>query len=85
MTPSHIRSCPRTRKLILQEHLERFGEVFADAAIGMGTLTLSGRLVRANRELARLLGRSADSLVGTAYGELTGGDSSAFQVALDRS
>ena len=71
-------------ELILQEHLERFGEVFADAAIGMGTLTLSGRLVRANRELARLLGRSADSLVGTAYGELTGGDSSAFQVALDQ-
>ena len=71
-------------ELILQEHLERFGEVFADAAIGMGTLTLSGRLVRANRELARLLGRSADSLVGTAYGGLTGGDSSAFQVALDR-
>ena len=71
-------------ELILQEHLERFGEVFADAAIGMGTLTLSGRLVRSNRQLAQLLGRSADSLVGTAYGELTGGDSSAFEVALDR-
>ena len=71
-------------ELILQEHLERFGEVFAEAAIGMGTLTLSGRLVRANRQLAQLLGRSADSLVGTAYGELTGGDSSAFEVALDR-
>jgi PAS domain S-box-containing protein len=71
-------------ELILQEHLERFGEVFAEAAIGMGTLTLSGRLVRANRELARLLGRSADSLVGTAYGELAGGDGGAFQVALDR-
>ena len=68
---------------ILQEHLERFGEVFADAAIGMGTLTLAGRLVRSNRQLAQLLGRSADSLVGTAYGELTGGDSSAFEVALD--
>ncbi len=70
-------------ELILQEHLERFGEVFADAAIGMGTLTLSGRLVRSNRQLAQLLGRSSDSLVGTAYGELTAGDDSAFEVALD--
>ncbi len=84
MAPSRSRSCPADAELILQEHLERFGEVFADAAIGMGTLTLSGRLVRANRQLAQLLGRSADSLVGTAYGELTGGDSSAFEVALDR-
>src|SRR3954447_2484192 len=70
-------------ELILREHLERFGEVFADAAIGMGTLTLAGRLVRSNRQLAQLLGRSADSLVGTAYGELIGGDSTAFEGALD--
>ena len=75
---------PVDAELILQEHLERFGEVFADAAIGMGTLTLSGRIVRANRQLAQLLGRSPDSLVGVAYSELTGGDSTAFGVALDR-
>ena len=75
---------PADAELILQEHLERFGEVFAEAAIGMGTMTLSGRLVRANRQLAQLLDRSADSLVGTAYRELTGGESSGFEVALDR-
>jgi PAS domain S-box-containing protein len=70
--------------ILLQEHLERFGEVFADAAIGMGTLTLSGRLVRANRQLAQLLGRPAEVLVGTAYGDLTGGDDSSVDIALDR-
>ena len=70
--------------ILLQEHLERFGEVFADAAIGMGTLTLSGRLVRANRQLAQLLGHPAEALVGTAYGDLTGGDASAVDIALDR-
>jgi PAS domain S-box-containing protein len=70
--------------VVLQEHLERFGEVFADAAIGMGTMTLSGRLVRANFQLAQLLGRSAESLVGTPYGSLAGGDEAAFEVALDR-
>jgi PAS domain S-box-containing protein len=71
-------------EIILKEHLERFGEVFADAAIGMGTLTLSGRLVRANHQLAQLLGVSGHLLVGTAYGELTGGHDSAVDVALDR-
>jgi len=70
--------------ILLQEHLERFGEVFADAAIGMGTLTLAGRLVRANRQLAQLLGRPANALVGTAYGDLAGGDASAVDIALDR-
>ncbi len=69
---------------VLQEHLERFGEVFADAAIGMGTLTLSGRLVRANSQLAQLLGRPVESLVGAPYGDLAGGDHPAFEIALDR-
>ena len=47
-------SCPRARRPesvepVLREHLERFREVFEDAAIGMATMTLSGRVVRANR------------------------------------
>ncbi len=75
---------PPDAELVLQEHLERFGEVFAEAAIGMGTLTLSGRLVRANRQLAHLLGGSTHSLVGSPYRDLTGGDERAFEVALDR-
>lgn len=56
---------------VLREHLERFREVFEDAAIGMATMTLSGRLVRANRSLGGLLARSTGSLVGVEYAELT--------------
>jgi PAS domain S-box-containing protein len=56
---------------LLREHLERFREVFEDAAIGMGTMTLSGRLVRANRVLGNLLARPVASLVGEPYASLT--------------
>src|SRR6185503_12396458 len=45
---------------VLDEHLERFREVFEEAAIGMATTTLTGRLIRANRALATLMRRSAD-------------------------
>jgi PAS domain S-box-containing protein len=55
---------------MLEDHLERFREVFEDAAIGMATMTLAGRIVRANRYLAQLLGISADELVGTALADL---------------
>jgi PAS domain S-box-containing protein len=56
---------------VLDEHLERFREVFEEAAIGMATMTLTGRVVRANRALASLVGVAADDLVGTFYGDLT--------------
>ena len=39
---------------ILDEHQERFREVFEEAAIGMATMTLTGHLVRTNRALAAL-------------------------------
>ena len=55
---------------VLRQHLERFREVFDDAAIGMATVTLAGRLVRANGALAELLGRSTDELVGMPYADL---------------
>ena len=55
---------------ILEDHLERFREIFEDATIGMATLTLSGRIVRANRSLEHLLGVPAGTLVGTAFSEL---------------
>jgi PAS domain S-box-containing protein len=58
---------------ILDEHLERFREVFDEATIGMATMTLTGRLVRANKALARLVGRSADDLIGVPYIALTDG------------
>jgi PAS domain S-box-containing protein len=69
---------------VLDEHLERFREVFDEAAIGMGTMTLAGRLVRANGALAALVGRPLDSLVGTAFKELLPGDAAArFAEALE--
>jgi PAS domain S-box-containing protein len=68
---------------LLDEHLERFREVFEEAAIGMATMTLSGQLVRANRALADLLERPRESLVGTPYGELTDGHEGLVRAALD--
>ena len=59
---------------VLDEHRERFREVFDSAAIGMGTMTLAGRLVRANSALAAIVGRPLDSLVGTAFQDLLPGD-----------
>ncbi len=56
---------------VLDEHLERFREVFDEAAIGMATITLAGRVVRANRALATLMARRATEMVGVSYGELT--------------
>src|SRR4051794_38823757 len=44
-----------TDQAVLDEHLERFREVFDEAAIGMATITLAGRVVRANRALANLM------------------------------
>ncbi|GAW50103.1 PAS/PAC sensor hybrid histidine kinase [Nocardioides sp. PD653] len=60
-------------RTVLREHLERFGEVFEDAAIGMATVTLAGRIVRANGALADLLERPVDRLVGAAYADFTAG------------
>ena len=51
----------------LNEHLERFRAAFEEAAIGMATMSLSGRIVRANAALARLLRTAPDALVGTAF------------------
>ncbi|NMR19746.1 PAS domain S-box protein [Cellulomonas fimi] len=63
----------REGEAILTEHVERFRAVFDQAAIGIGTLTLTGQLVRANRELARLLGASMDDVVGLALPDVVPG------------
>jgi PAS domain S-box-containing protein len=55
---------------VLTDHLERFREVFDDAAIGMATMTLAGRLVRANRSLSELLDIPVEELVGVAFADL---------------
>jgi PAS domain S-box-containing protein len=52
---------------VLDEHLERFRAAFDQAAIGMATLTLTGRIVRANAALERVAGSASGSLVGTSY------------------
>ncbi len=52
---------------VLSEHLERFREVFDEAAIGMATMTLAGRLVRVNRAFGNLFHRDETELVGEEY------------------
>lgn len=69
---------------VLEEHVERFREVFEDAAIGMATLTLTGRIVRANGSLARVTGRSTGELVGLDYAELMADGNGAIRTLLDR-
>jgi len=69
---------------VLDEHLERFREVFEEAAIGMATMTLSGRLVRTNRAMAVLEQRPPAHLIGLYYGDLTGGAEQSFQSALHK-
>ncbi|WP_182112929.1 MULTISPECIES: PAS domain S-box protein [unclassified Actinotalea] len=51
---------------ILGEHVESFRAVFDQAAIGIGTLTLTGQIVRANPALAELLATPPLSAVGLA-------------------
>lgn len=58
----------------LVDHLERFRAAFEEAAIGMATLTLSGRVVRVNAALEALAGVRAADLVGELYGSLLGED-----------
>src|SRR3954454_16740858 len=68
---------------VLDEHLERFREGFEEAAIGMATMTLNGRLVRVNRAFTRLLRRPSEGLVGAAYADLTEGRDAAVAIALE--
>ncbi|WP_148573426.1 PAS domain S-box protein [Nocardioides caldifontis] len=71
---------------VLDEHLERFREVFDQAAIGMATMTLTGTLVRVNDAFATLMRRPAASLVGQPYPELaaSGYDDVAAAIATAR-
>lgn len=68
----------------LDEHLERFREVFHQATIGMATLTLNGSVVRANEELAAMVDRDPEDLVGLDYGVLTRQHGAALDEALAR-
>ncbi len=57
---------------LLEDQVERFQSVFDDAAIGMATMTLQGRIVRANAALGRILGPAAGELLGSEYGAAVG-------------
>ena len=61
---------PTTAQQILGEHVERFREVFEEAAIGMATMTLTGQIVRANKALAALVERDVRELVGVPYASI---------------
>ena len=67
---------------VLDEHLERFREVFEQAAIGMATMTLTGSIVRANRALGEILLRKHQDLVGVDYAALTAGAGDLLAAAL---
>ncbi|HZT65477.1 MAG TPA: PAS domain S-box protein [Acidimicrobiales bacterium] len=58
---------------IMSEHLERFRTVFEQAAIGMSTMTLTGTIVRVNKALTQMLGRTPSELVGRGYPDLSDG------------
>ena len=77
---------PAVDERFLDEHAERFREVFEEAAIGMGTMTLAGRVVRANRKLAEIFGLTSDEIVGRAYAVLAANEdvvSEAVSTAVD--
>jgi PAS domain S-box-containing protein len=73
----------RDDQSVLDEHLERFREVFEQAAIGMATMTLTGGIVRANRALGDIMLRKHDDLVGVDYATLTAGRADLLAAALD--
>jgi PAS domain S-box-containing protein len=75
---------PDDDQLVLDEHRERFREVFDGAAIGMATLTLTGRLIRVNRALATLVGRDESELIGTRYADHVPDGDDAIEAALER-
>jgi PAS domain S-box-containing protein len=56
--------------------------VFDEAAIGMATMTLTGRVVRTNAALTTLVGVPREALVGTAYPTLAAPSSQAGVAAL---
>jgi len=55
----------------LREAHERFRSAFENAPIGMAISDLEGRIIRANRALGDIIGRSAADLEGTVSTDLT--------------
>ncbi len=69
---------------ILDEQIERFRAVFDEAAIGMATLTLSGRFVRLNPAMAEILCGPVADFAGKRYANfLEPKEARAFEEAVD--
>ncbi|HUR78979.1 MAG TPA: PAS domain S-box protein [Acidimicrobiales bacterium] len=68
--PPTVLRTPADPEPVLREHLERFRAAFDQAAIGMATLTLTGRVVRANEALEEIPGVPPEGLVGIPYEKL---------------
>jgi PAS domain S-box-containing protein len=58
-------------KRALRESEERFRQTFELAASGIAHVDLNGRFLRANRSLCRILGTSAEELVGKSVKEVS--------------
>jgi PAS domain S-box-containing protein len=70
-------------RAVLDDHLERFREVFEEAAIGMATMTLTGRVIRTNKAMADLIGHRVGDLVGVPYTDLAAPhDAAAISLAI---
>ncbi len=68
---------------VLDQHTASFRDLFDQAAIGMATLTVAGRIVRANHALAELVSSTPDQLVGEDYGRLMSGRGDDLDRGLD--
>ncbi|HZG93099.1 MAG TPA: PAS domain S-box protein [Mycobacteriales bacterium] len=55
---------------VLARHSDHFPLIFEQATIGMATMTLTGRVVRANASLGRFVARSPEQLVGVMFEDL---------------
>ncbi len=55
----------------LNEAQEAFRHAFDDAPIGIGLVAMDGRILRANRAISVLFGRTQDDLVGRSVRDLT--------------
>jgi diguanylate cyclase (GGDEF)-like protein/PAS domain S-box-containing protein len=61
----------KAQEAALNEAQEAFRHAFDDAPIGIGLVGLDGQILRANRSMCVLLGRTQDELVGTSILDLT--------------
>jgi PAS domain S-box-containing protein len=55
---------------LLRDNELRFGAIFHEAAIGIGTATLDGRIIETNPALTKMLGYTAEELSGMHASEL---------------